>query len=110
MAKQFKANETAMRFHVKNVKKISKDILPDVTKRFVADTNDQFVPELTADLKNSAFIHSEFDDGIAIWQTPYARRRFFEGSITGVAFWTLENVARNKDVYKKMIIERLRRI
>ena len=118
MAKKFKSNETAMKFIIKDTQEMAEDVLEDVSKRFAADTNDQFVPELTADLKNSVFKNSDFENvsnkknekkAILRWVTPYARRRFFEGSITGVAFWTIENVARNAKVYNKMIIDRLKR-
>ena len=109
MAKEFKTHQSAIEYHLKNITEVRDDAIPKLTKMFVADCNDQFVPELTAELKNSAFRESKWDEGVAIWDTDYARRRFYEGSITGIAYWTIVNQeingAKYLDYLKKLMKE-----
>ena len=107
--KTFKDHHTAITYHLKNIEAIPVKVMEKLVIAFISDTNDQFVPELTGQLKNSAFIYSDYQRGIVVWATPYARERFYEGSRTGVAYWTIFNQETNGDKYKQMLIDEIKK-
>ena len=61
------------------------------------------VPRQDGFLANSAVIHSMLDEGLIIYNTPYARRRYYEGSNTGQLMWVEATAKKNYQKYKKML-------
>ena len=53
-------------------------MIPAVTES-VIEYGNVFVPEDQGTLKDSALIASRPQDGLAIWDTPYAKRRYYTG-------------------------------
>jgi hypothetical protein len=51
--------------------------LPQLSEEILNDCN-QYCKEDTGMLIASSYIHSQLDDGKLIWQTPYARRQYWE--------------------------------
>ncbi|MGF3141258.1 minor capsid protein [Facklamia sp. P13064] len=47
-----------------------------LTEQIVKDSN-EYVPMLEGVLKGSALSNSDYKNGIAVWQTPYARRLYY---------------------------------
>lgn len=56
-----------------------KSMIPAVTEA-VIEYGNVFVPEDQGTLKDSALIASRPQDGLAIWDTPYAKRRYYTGT------------------------------
>ena len=54
-------------------------MIPAVTES-VIEYGNVFVPEDQGTLKDSALIASRPQDGLAIWDTPYAKRRYYTGT------------------------------
>lgn len=54
-------------------------MIPAVTEA-VIEYGNVFVPEDQGTLKDSALIASRPQDGLAIWDTPYAKRRYYTGT------------------------------
>jgi hypothetical protein len=54
-------------------------MVPAVTEA-VIEYGNVFVPEDQGTLMNSALIASRPQDGLAIWDTPYAKRRYYTGT------------------------------
>lgn len=54
-----------------------KKSLPIITEEILNDAN-EFVKVDTVALKASSYIHTDFKNGKLIWQTPYARRQYWE--------------------------------
>ena len=54
----------------------SNTTLAMLTQRVARDT-DKFVPFQTGMLKNSAQIASDYDNGLIVYSTPYARRQYY---------------------------------
>ena len=50
--------------------------VPLVSEAFRDDSN-YYAPMDTGDLKRSSILHSDLDNGIIRWVTPYARRLFY---------------------------------
>lgn len=50
--------------------------LPQLSNEILNDCN-QFCKEDTGMLIASSYIHSKLDEGLLIWQTPYARRQYW---------------------------------
>ena len=51
--------------------------LPDITREIRDDAN-LYVKVDVGPLRDSSLIHSELDKGIIRWQTPYAKRQYWE--------------------------------
>ena len=54
-----------------------KNALPHTSEEILADCN-EYCKEDTGALIQSSLIHSRPKDGLLIWQTPYARRQYWE--------------------------------
>jgi len=119
MALKLENNLKAIQFHLENLREDAETALEKVAIEELNDnTQDGLVPILTSALRLSGFTNSHFQDilqkknqekALLIWNTPYARQKFYEGSRSGVAFWTKVNLAKNKEKYRKMIIDELKR-
>lgn len=53
------------------------EALPQLTEIVLADCN-QYAKEDSGTLIASSLVHSQMDKGIMIWQTPYARRQYWQ--------------------------------
>jgi hypothetical protein len=51
--------------------------LPVLTEQILNDCN-QYVKWDTGMLAQSSYTHSDFKRGVMVWQTPYARRQYWE--------------------------------
>lgn len=51
--------------------------LPALTEEILNDCN-QYTKEDTGALKQSSYTHTNFNKGVMVWQTPYARRQYWE--------------------------------
>lgn len=95
------------------IDKAIKKALPKVTKELVADAN-FYCREQTGALKQSALTSSRWNDGIAVWNTPYAKDVYFTGSpATNVnpnasLMWAQRAADENKDKYGRMFEEALK--
>lgn len=108
--RRFSSSMAAIAWHKKNIIDAQKKIVPILAKEFVKDAHESgFVPEDTRALKSSAENGSDWDNGIIIWDTDYARRRYYEGSVTGVAYWSEVTQGTYALKYKRMIITELKR-
>jgi len=75
-----------------------------ITEEFLKDSNAPGVaPKQDGTLKNSSILSTNYKDGIIYYTTPYARRRYYEGSVTGEREWLKKNRQRNFKKYLKMI-------
>lgn len=75
-----------------------------VTGELLKDSNKQGVaPKQDGTLVNSSILNSLLDDGLIIYKTPYARRVYFEGNISGKLMWVDVTAKQNKDKYRKML-------
>ena len=78
---------------------LSQEWLKDSTK---------FVYKDRGDLQDSAQLHSRFKEGLIIWRTPYARRRFYLGGTPGDGNrkarprWSEHSKAENLQKYKRI--------
>lgn len=54
-----------------------KNSLPLLCDEILNDCN-QYCKEDTGMLIASSYVHSKLDEGLLIWQTPYARRQYWE--------------------------------
>lgn len=76
----------------------------------VADVVDKYVPLETGTLKNSVNQASKFDEGLLVYNTPYARRQFYlhpegeclhgENGLRG-SYWGQRAIADHKDELEK---------
>ena len=73
-------------------------MIPAVTES-VIEYGNVFVPEDQGTLKDSALIASRPQDGLAIWDTPYAKRRYYTG--TPSKDKNLQWVEKGVNTYKK---------
>lgn len=81
-------------------------ILFIVTSELLKDSNEQGVaPKQDGFLINSSILNSRLEEGLIIYATPYARRRYFEGSITGILMWVDVTALKNKDKYGKILLK-----
>lgn len=62
---------------VARIDKRFKTVLPILTEEILNDCN-QYVKWDTGMLAQSSYIHTDFKNGIMRWQTPYARRQYWE--------------------------------
>ena len=75
-----------------------------LTNEILNDMN-QYCKFDNGQLITSSYIHSRFDEGIIIWQTPYARRQYWEikTAVTdrnNFATWKWGHVAKQKHMTK----------
>lgn len=78
--------------------------LPALTEEILNDCN-QYVKWDTGMLAQSSYIQTDFKNGVMIWQTPYARRQYWEirtayKDVNPGASWKWVHVAKQKH-YKK---------
>lgn len=70
-----------------------------------------YTPLLTGALRNSASLNSKIGDGVIVWATPYARRRYYEtriGSPRGAkrgGFWFERMKKDHYNYLKKQVTE-----
>jgi Minor capsid. len=81
-----------------------KSVLPQLTELVLADCN-EYCKRADGALIASSLIHTRFDDGIMIWQTPYARRQYWEIQTAHTdknprATWKWVHVAKSKNMEK----------
>lgn len=77
-----------------------------VTNELLKDSNRQGVaPKQDGTLINSSLINSLLDEGLIIYATPYARERYFKGSITGILMWVAVTALKNKEKYRKILFK-----
>lgn len=57
--------------------RFDKMVLPILTEEIAKDAN-AYVKVKSHQLEASMNLHSRFDEGLIIWQTPYAARQFWE--------------------------------
>lgn len=77
-----------------------------VTGELLKDSNVQGVaPKQDGTLVNSSKINSLLEEGLIIYATPYARRLYYEGSITGRLQWVERTALLNNAKYKKMFVK-----
>lgn len=82
----------------------NKEALPQVMNEFVKDCNEQHLaPRLTGALQETLTYGIDKQKGIIMWLVVYARRRYYEGSISGVPLWAEVCKRRNKNDYIKLI-------
>lgn len=98
---------------IKQIKEIAKRLpivsIPMVTSEFVKDSN-YFAPKAQGDLIDSSYVHSDYDKGEAIWQTPYARRLFYnpqykfskDANPQARGLWAEVAKNQNLDKYKRL--------
>ena len=79
--------------------------LPSVMSALVDDCSTQsLAPILTGALRaETSFGISGKKTGTITWHVPYARRRWYEGSITGVPLWATVGMKRNEKKYRALI-------
>lgn len=53
------------------------EVIPEVSEEILADCN-EYCKEDTHALIDSSIIHSQPKKGLLIWQTPYAKRQYWE--------------------------------
>lgn len=89
------------------VEKTRKLSIFEVSNEFLNDSND-FIPKDTSDLERSSITHSKLDEGQLIWQTPYARRLFYnpdynfskDANPNARGLWAEHAKSINKNKYK----------
>ena len=94
----------------KDLKKLisntNQSALPKVMNEFVSNCNDQHLaPKLTGALQSQISYGISTAKGTITWEVIYARRRWFEGSISGVALWGEVCKKRNYNKYVSIIKE-----
>ncbi len=78
-----------------------------VAEQIYKDSN-EFTYRESGDMYKSGELLSQFNKGIIIERTPYARRRYYEGGKAGAGnknaqpHWFEKTVAKNNDEYKKV--------
>lgn len=84
--------------------------LPIVTRAFVDDAN-IYCREQTGQLLESSYIASDFDKGLAIWDTEYAKRVYYTGfpatNVNPLAslMWGHKALELNRDKYQRVFQE-----
>lgn len=86
--------------------------IPEITSEFLKDSN-YYAPMVTGDLRRSGINFSDFDKGRVVWQTPYARRLFYnpqynfskDANPNARGLWAEYAKEQNKDKYKAMTNE-----
>lgn len=81
-------------------------ILFIVTSELLKDSNKQGIaPKQDGFLINSSILNSRLEEGLIIYATPYARKLYFAGSITGILMWVDVIALKNKDKYGKILLK-----
>ena len=101
-------NDTLKDLH-KIVDKTVKWSVPMVASEFLKDAN-HYIPFQDGDLKRSSINHSDFDKGLLVWQTPYARRLFYnpqynfskDENPNASGLWAEKAKQENKEKYKNI--------
>lgn len=78
----------------------------DLANEFLTDSN-EYAPMVTGDLKRSGIKHSNLKEGLIVWQTPYARRLFYnpqynfstDANPNAQGLWAEKAKAVNKNKY-----------
>ena len=77
-----------------------------VTNELLKDSNKQGIaPKQDGFLVNSSILNSLLEDGLIIYATPYARKLYFEGSITGILMWVDKTAIKNKEKFRKILFK-----
>lgn len=92
--------------------RVKKKATPLVTQEFVKDANN-LAPFDTGNLVNSSMINSDFDNGWAIWSTPYVRRLYYnpqynfskDSNQNAGGLWAERAKAENGKKYKAMFVK-----
>lgn len=74
-----------------------KDILPKLSEEILADCN-EYCKEDSNALINSSLVHSKPEEGKLVWETPYAKRQYWEikTSLTPGRTWKWCETAKRK--------------
>jgi len=99
----------------KLVANTNREALPKVMNEFVNNCNDQrLAPKLTGALQTQISYGLEENKGKITWQVVYARRRWFEGSKSGVPMWgdvcKKRNINRYTAIVKEVFEEEKRKL
>ena len=97
MSVKIKINEDGIEKHIEHSFNNAKSV---VCSQILRDCN-EFCNEDTGMLILSSLIHSKLDEGLLIWNTPYAARQYYEIPTANPhpnhnATWRWVEVARNK--------------
>lgn len=80
-------------------------VLALVATQFTRDANDRYVPFLHGQLRGSALLtpKNKLSEGIVIWNTPYAVRRYFENHLhPDKTKWDIKTWDKNVKTYEKL--------
>lgn len=86
---------------------MEEDVLKNGAKNIVLNSNKDIVPIDSSDLRKSAVNGKNkalWTKGRGRWETPYARRRYFNNR-TGKPLWILVELKRNKKIYQNMMVD-----
>jgi hypothetical protein len=75
MSVRVELNKAAVMARIKNA---AADATPVITNEFIKDAN-YYCREDTGELERSAIRASRPEDGLAVWDTPYAKRMYYTG-------------------------------
>lgn len=68
--------KTELSTPIKDLSQAKKKIIYIVSKQVRKDSN-YFIPKREGDLEDSSFVHSNLENGHIEWNTPYARRLYW---------------------------------
>ena len=109
MAVKVDVNETLIKI---NIDRAIKDGMKPLCSQILKDCN-EYCKEDTGMLIASSLIHSQLDEGLLIWQTPYAARQYYAiptayKDVNPKATWRWCEVAKN--TYKERWIKQAQAI
>lgn len=89
------------------IKSATDEITPIITNEFIKDAN-FYCRKETGRLQDSAILASDPDNGLAVWDTPYAKRVYYTGTpshdynINAALMWAHVAARKFKSKYEKM--------
>ena len=110
--KKFDSLDDTMKELAKIVERTVEMSIPKVSSEFLTDSN-YYIPFREGDLKRSSINFSDFNKGKLVWQTPYARRLFYnpqynfskDANPNARGLWAEYAKSQNKDKYKDITNE-----
>ena len=75
-----------------------KETLPALTEEILADCNEYVKRSPNHTMRDSSLIHSRPSEGVIVWETPYARRQYWEikTALTPGTTWRWVETAKKK--------------
>jgi len=102
--KKFKSFAKAFEYVGETLEETNKEAKAVIAENIVKNANMDIVPVLTGDLRKSAITNSAmWKDGEGAWETPYARRRYFDNK-SGKPLWITVETHRHRKQYKDAIV------